>query len=111
MRAFRLSLTTTLTESQTRAAWALIVFAAIQVADGMLTAAGAAQYGSSIEANPLLLFLFGAVGVSATLVATKLFAILCATMLHLCAKYRALTILTVVYVLTAILPWTLVLAS
>ncbi|HUK34532.1 MAG TPA: hypothetical protein VLV86_11505 [Vicinamibacterales bacterium] len=111
MSALRLSLTTTLTRSQTRAAWALIVFAAIQVADGVLTAAGASQYGSSIEANPLLLFLFGAVGVSATLVATKLFAILCATTLHLCAKYRALTILTVVYVVAAIVPWTFILTS
>lgn len=107
MSALRIPLSTT----QTRAAWALVIFAAIQLADGVMTAAGAAQYGTSIEANPLLAFLFGAVGTGATIVAMKLFAILCATLLHLREKYSALAILTVVYLFAAIVPWTLVLAS
>lgn len=111
VRALRVSLFTTLTESQTRAAWALILFAALQVADGMMTAAGAAQYGPSIEANPLLAFLFGVAGTSATLVSVKLFAIVCATVLHLRAKHLALAVLTVVYLVAAIVPWTFVLTS
>lgn len=109
--ALRVPLSATLTATQSRAAWALIIFAATQVADGVMTAAGAAQYGLSIEANPLLAFLFGAVGTSATLVAVKLFAIGCATLLHLRSKYLALSILTVVYVLAAIVPWTFVLTN
>ena len=109
--ALRVPLSATLTATQSRAAWALIIFAATQVADGVMTAAGAAQYGLSIEANPLLAFLFGAVGTSATLVAVKLFAIGCATLLHLRSKYLALSILTVVYVVAAIVPWTFVLAQ
>ena len=99
-----------LSKTQTRAAWALVIFAAIQLADGVMTAAGAAQYGTSIEANPLLLFLFGVVGTGVTIVGMKLFAILCATLLHLREKYSALTILTVVYLLAAIVPWTVILA-
>lgn len=111
VRAFRLSLSTPLSPAQERAAWVLILFAAIQVFDGVMTAAGAAQYGSSIEANPLLAFLFGVVGTAATLVGVKLFAIGCATLLHVLAKPRALAILTVVYVFAALLPWTFVLTS
>jgi len=89
----------------------LIVFAATQVADGLMTAAGAAQYGTSIEANPLLVFLFGVLGTSTALVSVKLFAIGCATLLHLGSKHLALRILTVVYVFAALVPWTFVLAS
>jgi len=111
VRALRVPLSATLTATQSRAAWALIIFAATQVADGVMTAAGAAQYGLSIEANPLLAFLFGAVGTGATLVTVKLFAIVCATLLHLRSKYLALSILTVVYVLAAIVPWTFVLTN
>ncbi len=111
MRALRVPLPTTLTTTQTRAAWALVLFAATQVADGVMTAAGASQYGTSIEANPLLLFLFGLVGTGAALVAVKLFAIMCATLLHLRSKHVALAILTAVYVLAAIVPWTLILSS
>ena len=91
--AFRVPLSTKLTATQSRAAWALIIFAATQVADGVMTAAGASQYGLTIEANPLLAFLFGAVGTSATLVAVKLFAIVCATLLHLKSKHVALSYL------------------
>ena len=98
-----------LSKTQTRAAWALVIFAVIQLADGVMTAEGAAQYGTSIEANPLLVFLFGAVGTAATIVAVKLFAIGCATLLHLRGKYSTLAILTLVYLFAAIVPWTVVL--
>jgi Domain of unknown function (DUF5658) len=100
-----------LSTKQTATAWVLVIFAAIQLADGVMTAAGAAQYGTSIEANPLLVFLFGAVGTGVTIVAMKLFAILCATLLHLREKYSALAILTLVYVFAAIVPWTVILTS
>lgn len=100
-----------LSKKQTATAWVLVIFAAIQLADGVMTAVGAAQYGTSIEANPLLVFLFGVVGTGATIVAMKLFAILCATLLHLREKYSALAILTLVYVFAAIVPWTVILTS
>ena len=87
----------------------LVIFAAMQLADGVMTAAGAAQFGTSIEANPLLVFLFGVVGTGATIVAMKLFAILCATLLHLREQYSALAILTLVYLFAAIVPWTVIL--
>jgi len=103
--ALRLSLSKT----QTPAAWVLVIFAAMQLADGVMTAAGAAQFGTSIEANPLLVFLFGVVGTGATIVAMKLFAILCATLLHLREQYSALAILTLVYLFAAIVPWTVIL--
>lgn len=105
MSALRVSLSKT----QTPAAWVLVIFAAMQLADGVMTAAGAAQFGTSIEANPLLVFLFGVVGTGATIVAMKLFAILCATLLHLREHYSALAILTLVYLFAAIVPWTVIL--
>ena len=98
-----------MSKTQTPAAWVLIIFAAMQLADGVMTAAGAAQFGTSIEANPLLVFLFGVVGTGVTIVAMKLFAILCATLLHLREQYSALAILTLVYLFAAIVPWTVIL--
>jgi hypothetical protein len=103
------ALRVSLSKTQTPAAWVLVIFAAMQLADGVMTAAGAAQFGTSIEANPLLVFLFGVVGTGATIVAMKLFAILCATLLHLREHYSALAILTLVYLFAAIVPWTVIL--
>jgi len=96
--------------SQTRALWTLALFAAIQVADGALTAAGIAQFGPRIEGNPLIHYAAQDFGLGAAIVGAKLLAISCATVLHLQSRHLALAILTVTYVAGAIVPWTFVLA-
>jgi len=96
--------------SETRAIWTLALFVAIQVADGVLTAAGVAQFGTRIEGNPLIHFAAEGAGFGATIVVAKLFAVSCATLLHLQARHLALAVLTLAYVVAAIVPWTIVLA-
>ena len=100
----------TLPGSQTRALWALALFAAIQIADGAMTAAGVAEYGGAIEGNPLLRLLAAGAGFRLTLVAAKLAAITFAAILQRQSMHLTLAFLTVVYVAAAILPWTFVLA-
>jgi hypothetical protein len=95
--------------SQTRAIWVLALFAAIQVADGTLTAVGVARFGLSAEGNPVLALCFGVLSVGTTIALAKLFAISCATLLHLRSQHLPLALLTVLYVLGAIVPWTWVL--
>jgi hypothetical protein len=90
--------------------WTLALFAAIQLADGALTAAGIAQYGPHIEGNPLIDLFAGAVGLGGAVVGAKVLAVCCGAVLHLQARHLALALLTVGYVLVAIVPWMVVLA-
>ena len=101
----------TLPGSQTRALWILALFAAIQLADGVLTAAGVAQFGAHIEGNPLIHLAVQGAGLGITLVAAKLLAMSCATVLHVHSQHLALAVLTLVYVIGAIVPWTVLLYS
>jgi hypothetical protein len=91
--------------SETRALWTLALFAAIQLADGVMTAAGIAQFGPAVEANPLLHAAGDAIGFGPALVAAKTLAILGATVLHIQAKHLPLALLTLAYVAIAIVPW------
>jgi hypothetical protein len=97
--------------SETRAIWTLALFAVVQLADGALTAAGVAQFGPRAEANPLIHFAAEEAGLGAALIAAKLFAISCATLLYFQARHLALAVLTLAYVLGAIVPWTIMLAA
>jgi hypothetical protein len=96
--------------TETRALWTLALFVAIQLADGALTAAGIAQFGPHAEGNPLIKILAEGAGFGVALVGTKALAVCCATVLHLNARHLTLAVLTVAYVLGAIVPWTYVLA-
>ena len=96
--------------SETRALWTLALFAAIQLADGALTAAGIAQFGPQAEGNPLIQMLASGAGFGAALVVSKGLAVFCATVLHLNARHLTLALLTLAYVMGAIVPWTYVLA-
>ena len=96
--------------SQTRALWTLALFAAIQVADGALTAAGIAKFGPHVEGNPLIKMLAEGTGLGVALVVSKGLALFCATVLHLNARHLTLALLSLAYVMGAIVPWTYVLA-
>jgi hypothetical protein len=100
----------TLPGSQTRVLWALALFAAIQLADGVMTTSGIAKYGASIEGNPLLRFVAASAGFGMTLLVAKLAAITFAALLQRQEMHLTLAVLTVAYVAAAILPWTFVLA-
>ena len=96
--------------TQTRAIWALALFAAIQVADGVMTAAGVARFGPGVEANPLLDAVARISGFGVALVTAKAVAILCGAVLHVRAQHLVLAMLILAYVAAAIVPWTLVLS-
>jgi hypothetical protein len=104
-RSWRTPLTASLPGSNTPAITLLALFTAVQILDAMLTWAGIVRFGTAIEANPLLSAAFDHFGAGATLGAAKLFAIACALVLHLRSHYLVLSVLTVLYVFGAIVPW------
>ena len=97
--------------SETRALWTLALFAAIQLADGALTAAGVAQFGPHVEGNPLIDFAARGLGFGAAIVGAKVFAVFCATVLHVQSRHLTLALLTLGYVAGAIVPWTVLLVA
>ena len=98
-------LTSTLPGSRTRALWLLALFAAIQLADGMMTTSGVARFGVDVEGNPLLRFYAASLGIGLALTAAKVFAVGCATVLYVRAQHLALSLLTLGYVMVALVPW------
>jgi hypothetical protein len=104
-RSWRSPLTAPLPGSNTPAITLLALFAAVQVLDAVMTWTGVLRFGTAIEANPLLAASFTHFGAGATLGAAKLFAIACALVLHLRSHYLVLSVLTVLYVFGAIVPW------
>ena len=98
-------LTSTLPGSRTRAVWLLALFAAIQLADAMMTTSGVGRLGIEGEGNPLLRFYAEAVGIGVTVAAAKVLAVAGAAILYARAQHFVLTLLTLGYVLAALLPW------
>ena len=88
-----------------------LAFVAVQVLDGVLTYIGVRTFGLGIEANPLVAWYAGAFGPAAGLAAAKLFAIACASVLFATARHRTVAVLTMVYLVFAIMPWAHVLHS
>jgi hypothetical protein len=100
-----------LPRSQPRGIAALALFISVQVADGVWTANGIARFGPAIEANPILSFLVGTCGVAGALVSVKIVAMIGGAFLHLQSRHLALSLLTVIYVFGAIVPWAWTLAT
>ena len=85
---------------------AIVMFFIVQALDGACTYLGITYIRSvDIESNPLIHSLFHILGVEVTLIVTKLFASLCAIILHLHHRHTAIALLTFGYVLCAIIPW------
>ena len=101
----RSCLTVQLPGTNTPAITLLALFTAVQVLDATLTRTGIHRFGTSIEANPLLSLSFAYFGTGATLGIAKLFAVACALVLHLRSHFLVLSVLTVLYVFGAIIPW------
>ena len=106
----RALLTPILPGSNTHAVLAFALFAAVQFADGVLTACGVWRFGVAIEANPLVASYIHICGLVPGLCAVKALALSAGTILHLSAQYFALVLLTVIFVFAALLPWAWTLA-
>ena len=98
-------ITLTLPGSATRGIAAVALFAAVQAADGILTLAGVARFGMSVESNPLIALSMMIFGAAPTLSFAKLGAVVLATVLHGVRWHLALALLTIFYVFVAVLPW------
>lgn len=84
----------------------VLAFLLAQATDGVLTYIGIATMGTSIEGNPLLASLMGAVGGGAALLGAKLLAASLGILLHLTGVHRIVAALTVLYLAAAVVPWT-----
>ena len=83
----------------------MAVFCLVQILDGGLTYAGLMHLGLEAEANPIVAWYAAAMGPGPGLVAIKLFAMGCGTILHLAARPTLIFALTGLYVGAAIVPW------
>jgi hypothetical protein len=106
----RTSFTLTLPGSKCHAYWALLLFVAVQLADGAQTYLGILRFGPTIEANPLLAWCAAVFGASAALAVGKSVAIIGGTTLHVLSQHLILVALTVACVFGAIVPWAMVLS-
>jgi hypothetical protein len=83
-----------------------LLFAIVQIADGLLTYHGIRVYGPEVEANPLIVWYASAFGAGVALTGAKLVAVICGGILHLLARHVAIAFLTITYVIAALWPWT-----
>lgn len=89
----------------------VIVFLLMQALDGVLTYVGVISVGHFTEGNPLVAGLMATVGFGPGLVSAKLWACGLGAALHLSGTHRIVALLTAVYFVAAILPWTAILAA
>ena len=88
----------------------LLAFLGAQLCDGAFTYFGVLNFGTSIEANPIVGWYIAALGVGGALVATKGLAVLCAAFLHRYSHHRVIGVLTFLYLAAAVRPWVSLLA-
>lgn len=86
----------------------LVVFLLAQCFDGVFTYVGVVTFGVSIEANPVLVTLMAALGQGPALMAAKLLASALGICLHLREVHGAIALLTLFYLVAAIVPWTVI---
>jgi hypothetical protein len=90
---------------------ALLAFFAAQFCDGMFTYLGVQHFGPGIEANPIVASYIAALGPGSAVIAVKGFAVVCAALLHLCARHFEVAALTIRYGVAAVWPWMSVLVA
>jgi hypothetical protein len=85
---------------------AVIGFLLVQYLDGVYTYLGFSIWGLNIEANPLIRMAVAVVGPGTGLALAKLVAISFGMVLHLRRVHHVVAILTALYVILSIVPWT-----
>ena len=88
-----------------------LTFVTVQVLDGAMSYVGVTLHGLDIEANPLVAWYLAAFGPAVGFTAAKLFAVTCGAVLYVTARYRWVAILTLVYLVFAVVPWVRLLAA
>ena len=83
----------------------VVGFLIVQCLDGVLTYLGVSIWGPDIEANPLISSAIALAGPIPGLAGAKLVAIGFGIMLHLRRVHNVVALLTLVYLVVAILPW------
>ena len=84
---------------------AVLGFLSVQCLDGILTYLGISIWGQSIEANPLVRSAVEFAGLGVGLTGVKLAAASLGMMLHLRRIHLPVAMLTAIYLVGAILPW------
>ncbi len=87
----------------------VIGFVLAQALDGVLTYVGVSSVGHVTEGNPLLAGLMATVGLGPGLLSAKLCACGLGAALHVSGAHRLVALLTALYFVAAVLPWTAVL--
>jgi hypothetical protein len=85
---------------------AMIGFLVVQYLDGVFTYLGFSIFGPNIEANPLIRSAIAVAGPGTGLALAKLVAIGFGMALHLRRVHHVVAILTALYVILSIVPWT-----
>lgn len=89
----------------------VIVFLLAQALDGVLTYIGVSSIGHVTEGNPLVAGLVATVGLGPGLFSAKLWACGLGAALHLSGTHRLVALLTAIYFVAAIVPWTALLTA
>ena len=86
-------------------------FVIVQALDGAMSYLGVSMHGHVIEGNPLVAWYLMALGPAAGFAAAKLFAVTCGAVLYITGRHAWVAVLTVVYVVFAVIPWVGVLSA
>jgi hypothetical protein len=82
-----------------------LAFVVVQALDGAMSYVGVSLHGPEIEGNPLVAWYLSALGPAVGFTMAKLFAVTCGAVLYMTARHRWVAILTIVYVVFAVVPW------
>ncbi len=85
--------------------FAIVAFLVAQALDGIFSYVGLVQYGSHIEANPLISSVIPVLGQGGALATAKIVAATFGIVLHMRGVHRAVAALTLLYLAAAIVPW------
>jgi hypothetical protein len=81
-------------------------FLLAQCLDGAFTYLGVSFWGPGIEGNPIISSAVSYAGLGVGLAGAKLFAVALGIALHLCRVHNVVALLTAIYLVGAIVPWT-----
>jgi hypothetical protein len=84
----------------------VLSFVLTQCLDGGFTYLGVSLWGPGAEGNPLISAVISHAGLGVGLAGAKLFAVGLGMFLHLCRVHNVVALLTAIYVVGAIVPWT-----
>jgi hypothetical protein len=83
----------------------LIVFIALQAADGLLTYAAVERFGTGAEGNPILATWIMLTGSGTALIGAKTLACMCGAVLYVAGVHHVLAGLSALYLFAAVVPW------